>query len=261
MATAFCRLTHLICLAAVVLSVAPARAAQPGTTESVDFGDFRLSVYAQDQATFLVALTYRGRTVYQGESYIADPIKTLAVHEDFPAKDCRTMIATMYSGGAHCCSFAVIVTLGPDGPSAQVAALAEDGLAMLDADHDGVMELELVDWSFAYYHLDSDHSLCFACSPGFSRYLVYDRGAWRPDRPGEFTERYRELQFEPSGSDPALAMQAAYCELMAGGAVADVSGTLLDLLPMDWRDVLDSVLADLINAAQDYAPVTPIGLN
>ena len=127
------------------------------------------------------------------------------------------VVIAEYSGGAHCCSTYHIFELGDT--FREVAALeAEHGdVEFVDLDGDGVPEVKMQDWSYAY------EFTCFAGSyaPEIVLRFVEDHYVIAPDLMETPAWTEEEL------ADKAAEIQAAYREVAAEGAV-----TLLS--PADW---------------------------
>jgi hypothetical protein len=81
------------------------------------------------------------------------------------------LIASSYTGGAHCCDRLQIAALSPDG-SWQVHELGlfDGGYTLWDADEDGFGEIEVADQSFLY-NFD-----CYACSAPPPRFFTLRDG-------------------------------------------------------------------------------------
>lgn len=131
------------------------------------------------------------------------------------------LVVSSYSGGAHCCTTHWIVTLGDDGPRPVARVDAADGEAeIVDLDRDGLPEVALADWSFAYWNAS------FAESPAPRVVLRWDGAGFAPTWQG--------LRLPPL--DPA-ALDAEAAAVRADAAWTERSfppvaywATLLDLL-------------------------------
>ncbi|MBO6956214.1 MAG: hypothetical protein JJ849_11980 [Rhizobiales bacterium] len=81
------------------------------------------------------------------------------------------MIASSYTGGAHCCDRIQIAALSPDGTwQVQELGLFDGGYTLWDADEDGFGEIEVADQSFLYT-FD-----CYACSAPPPRFFTLRDG-------------------------------------------------------------------------------------
>ncbi|MFK7791122.1 MAG: hypothetical protein AB8B88_00485 [Devosiaceae bacterium] len=88
------------------------------------------------------------------------------------ASDLPEVIATSYTGGAHCCERVQIAAQQPDGSWAvHELGLFDGGYGLVDADEDGFAEIEVADQSFLYT-FD-----CYACSAPPPRFYEIVEGA------------------------------------------------------------------------------------
>lgn len=176
--------TTLLCLAALMVA-GPALAqkgpsSQPadpmsGITldEYVENGDntleldgLRASVHSRVNAggsstpIFVVADAMGELIRFEGEenfmSFLPITLRMLQLDRSTPEPE---IIATAYTGGAHCCEQVQVAAITPDG-SWQVAELGyfDGGYSITDPDGDGTPALSVVDQSFLYT-FD-----CYACS-------------------------------------------------------------------------------------------------
>lgn len=251
-----------LALALLALAAAPpALAVEVGQTETLAFGDFRLTVSAENPYGYFpiyqAELAYRGATVYWDESYNIDPSK-LTTLTDFPSPGLTTIGFSTYSGGAHCCFTTILVTQGGDATEAFILSPGVYPLESVNADNQGSMAIPVGDTAMDNYTIDQDHMLCHACSPYFRRFLVHDTNGWRPDMPGEFPQHYVDdmNSWSDQSGEPATAIIRAYDLLMAGGSAENARRLLTQGLPAEWQDVIDTVLADLQNAMTGFNPLT-----
>ncbi len=106
------------------------------------------------------------------ESYFSFlPVSLSIAHLD-PSTETPEVIATSYTGGAHCCEHLQIAAQQPDGSWAVIeAGFFDGGYALEDPDGDGVGEIQIADQSFLYT-FD-----CYACSLPPARYFRVIDGA------------------------------------------------------------------------------------
>ncbi len=71
---------------------------------------------SQDEGSFIVSVFWNGRKAYAGESRLMVP--TAVTKNRLPFSDCQSMLAHLYSGGAHCCLTALLCTYCPGNESA-----------------------------------------------------------------------------------------------------------------------------------------------
>ncbi|THB70622.1 MAG: hypothetical protein D6E12_02595 [Desulfovibrio sp.] len=233
----------------------------PQEVETREFEGFILAVATVAEREYEVKLSYQGNTLVDEESWIVDPMGSVEILEDFPRQGCRTMNFSIFSGGAHCCTIMYMITLDGENTHVTEVHLENSSMELIDIDGDGQWEANVIDWSFAYYFLDEDHNLCYACSPGFARYLVYTDQGWRANAPGEFPQIYMDtIATQYNEHDAAHAIRLAYYTLMAGGGQDKARNTLEELLPPEWQDVVDTLFADIVEAVEGYAPMRVLEL-
>lgn len=97
---------------------------------------------------------------FEGElSFFSFLPVTLRLVQMDPTSPEPEVIATSYTGGAHCCERMQIAAIQPDGSWAMSEmGLFDGGYSVYDADEDGFGEIEVADQSFLYT-FD-----CYACS-------------------------------------------------------------------------------------------------
>jgi hypothetical protein len=189
-----------------------------------------------------------------------------------PAKGCQSLTGYCFSGGAHCCTTAILLTVCGSNHSLDTLHLAHSSqFNWTNANDDGNVELALADWSFAYYAVDpenpTDLFLPFAFSPAFRRLAVWDGKKWRTDRIGEFKafysrllqEGHQELQIASKNQEDietvvALAIEAAYYTLMAGKHEKQAWEILRKFLPPPWQSHRDKILEDIKTSTVQFNP-------
>jgi len=261
----------IVVMAAILLVLPEARAFCEDAQRFV-LEDYELSFRkADDEGGYWAELKRAGRVLVEvepGACFMSDPVGVVA---DKPARGCASLVGYCFSGGAHCCTTGILLTVCPSRRDVKTLSLAHSGAFQWeDADGDGIDELVVPDWSFAYYAVNPDDPadlfLPFAFSPAFRRLLVWDEEGWRVDRPGEFAGIYGALrkeaveeaqrasaQRDPEGSvGPALS--AAYYAFMGGRGEDAVREILKKYLPPDWREFSGSIRKDLRSSVEGFDP-------
>jgi hypothetical protein len=295
-------LAGCICLALAAPS--PAAELRLGK-DSLTYDALRVRVVKGEAGLNPLAFYYKDKRVALAENNVTPLHKAALALKDFPNKGDDSLCVSVSTGGAHCCHEQFIFTRSggkatlyridrrhSDLDSAtDPQPVARPGETAVPA-----LALEIDDWSFAYYQTpDAKKDLAFAYSPAFSRLLLWENGRWRPDRPGEFSQRYRRIlagleaapstgegvrltqdangsriETQPLGpeleqriADEELvskAMQLAYYRLMLNEAPERVLERLKAELPESWRAVAEAVLKDARAAVQEFNPVERFSL-
>jgi hypothetical protein len=250
-------------------------AAQPGEAEGgmeklVRHGPFLLAVKREPAGErFKVEVRKDGKVLYRDESYYSAPSVDLI--EGLPRKGCGTLVAYCFSGGAHCCTTAILCTTCGQEESMTVFDLSNlTELILSEKGPDEPPDVSLLDYQFAYYHAKgSSLWFPFSQSPAMERLLVYSNGGWRIDRPGEDRSFYERLMardgcagkhggpYSPAGGEEAVdmaasAIECAYYALMAGESPELAKEMLKDRLPRSWQSELVGLFQDIKRAAADF---------
>ena len=209
------------------------------------------------------------------ECATGDPIGVIV---DKPVKGCQGLLGYCFSGGAHCCTTAMLLTLcGSEQTLTTVQLEHSSEIQWTDINEDGTSELGVADWSFAYYSidpnsLDSDLFLPFAFSPAFRRLGVWEgEKGWRSDRPGEF-ESFHAGLLEETLSDlktlhvneeepqaiTAHTIQATYYALMAGEGEERAEELLKSFLPPSWQPHREKLMKDIKASVEGFNPFEPV---
>ena len=150
-----------------------------GATNAIELDGVGASILAQpggDGTTIPVFVieTLSGEVLrFEGEpSYFSFlPVSLTIAHLD-PSTDLPEVLATSYTGGAHCCERVQIAALQPNGSwSMSEFGSFDGGYALVDPDGNGVGEIEIADQSFLYT-FD-----CYACSLPPPRFFRIEDGA------------------------------------------------------------------------------------
>lgn len=220
-----------------------------------------------DSSPYEFKLTRGGNEVYSSESFLVEP--SVEFYNATPYPNCQTAAATLFTGGAHCCSTAVAVTRCDQKEQAFTISLEHtSGIEPLDLDKSGARHMAVRDWSFAYYNANDRLSLSFAVSPAFKRLLVYDGTTWKADPPGKYARFYNDLlqqtekdihkmRGERDADDAmvSLAVTRAYYALMAGRSETESEQVLSRDLPVSWKGVQKKVFKDVKEAVASFNPV------
>ncbi len=183
------------------------------------------------------------------------------IMDEFPTPDCRSLLVTAYSGGGHCCYSEVLLTVCGANQILTVFNLEHSPLATEQRNRGWIVHAD--DWSFAYYMLDKKRFLPFSVSLPITRVLIFDPAkGWRPDKPGELPRLHRLFQIDMEDTTPnmpdniraARAITASAHAYLASGSRIMARQTLARLLPKPWLADLDTVLADVLEAVEDYNP-------
>jgi hypothetical protein len=240
------------------------------STNSHSFGSFRFIVDKKEKdgtKSYDFHLYESNRSIYSNESYFTEP--TINTLNDIPYSHCQSATTFIYSGGAHCCTTAILITKCEQQGQAYSVELAHtdsEQFKPVDLNRDGIHQMSLIDWAFAYYNVNNLR-LSFASSPGFSRLLVFGNGQWSPDPPGKFTQYYMRLLQEAEGdlrkvrqslSDEdrvSLAITKTYYAIMSGYSDAEAEAILNRELPYAWQPERRRIFADVKKAVFSFDPV------
>lgn len=242
---------------------------EASVTKTYSLGEFLLTVSGSaEESKYEVTLTRSGQSILEEESYLVEPEGT--IFEDTPAKGCRTLVTYIYSGGAHCCTTAIVATIQGRSHVFSVLDLAHSSeIEFSDINGDGIREIKIADWQFAYYGTGNQKiGFSFADSPAMERFMVFEDSGWRPDRQGQFQAFYEKLstqhrsEAESKAGKPgrtnefvaANAIQSAYSAVMAGKGDKAAEQLLQRLLPSSWKPELKQIAADVVRAAKEFNP-------
>jgi hypothetical protein len=196
--------------------------------------------------------------------------------QDTPYQNCKSAATFLFSGGMHCCTTAILVTnCDRHGKafSIELEHSDSDEFKALDLNKDGVHQMSVIDWAFAYYEISRNLRLSFASSPYLKRLLLFEDGKWSPDPPGKFAQYYiglmqeaegelkkvRELKNDEELKDDedraALAITRTYYAIMAGHSDVESEAILNRGLPRTWQAKKQKVFGDVKQAVFSFNPV------
>jgi hypothetical protein len=234
------------------------------------FGSFQYTYRKQPQENIYdFQLMAGNRQIFADESYLQIP--QLRMFKDVPSPSCQSAITSIYSGGAHCCTTAIILTICSAQEKAFSVDLSSSGveqLQLLDLNKDGNHQISILDFSFAYYSATDNLSLSFASSPIPRRLLIFDGTKWTPDRKGMFPQFYaamlqkaeNDMKKLRKGSDyeqeyVAFTIMRTFYSIMAGRAEDECQNILSNDLPKSWKSVRGKIYSDIKTAITSYDPV------
>ncbi len=214
----------------------PAQAcAAKNQTDSATVGEYQFTAYKSSDGACL-QVTSGGKTVYTQsvdsfETYTLgqpgsaqDNIPVIRDGTDVTGRGQPDMIASLYTGGAHCCSIHFVFELGPQFKLLATLNDSNDDLAHFEREADGHYDYVTADWTFGYW------PTCFACSPSA---LVTLR--WTDDaKGGGFHLAMDKMQtLAPTTAEWNKELSAAQKVVAAGDA--DSIGTTM------WQTVLNLI--------------------
>jgi hypothetical protein len=237
-----------------------------GLAQRIDFQDFTLLVRPVAEEADLVTVTvlYNGREVAGGDTAFRS-VEPGFAREEFPGADCSSREIGLFTGGANCCYGYYLLSLCEGRAFAAYIEPYDGGLGQPRTLPDGHSKgFTAGDGTFMYYEPAGQSgaaplSFSRASSPRLQRYLVFENGVWRADKPGEFASGYTDLlaELEESGDiDPAAkAITASYYTLMAGGDAAAAEDALKKHLPAEYAALGGTIFADVHKAVEGFRPV------
>uniref|UniRef100_A0A7C4AGS0 Uncharacterized protein n=1 Tax=Fundidesulfovibrio putealis TaxID=270496 RepID=A0A7C4AGS0_9BACT len=260
-----------------------------GRTQDIVCGEMNLRFYGVELTSGSTGVVARagGKVLFRAEAAFGGyDLGQAQVLRDFPARGATTLLVSVGNGGS-CCTETHILTRGDTGMAyAGVTSNRSRAGAEQRAD-DPAGALFCHDGFFANYYV-SDGKADIIMYPGshaaVERFLVFDNGHWRADRPGEFRERYLALAdadmracADPAGylrAQPGLravpgdqlremagevrlckAVEAAYHAMMAGESAEQCLARLNAALPPSHSLLAPKVLADVRKAVAGFNPV------
>ena len=149
----------------------PAEAcASKNQVDAATVGQYQFTAYKSDDGACL-QVTTGGKAVYTQsvdsfETYTLgqasdaqNDIAAIPNGTDVTGRGQPDMIASLYTGGAHCCSIHFVFELGPQFKLLATLNDSDDDMAHFERLADGHYSYVTADWTFGYW------PTCFACSP------------------------------------------------------------------------------------------------
>ena len=256
----FCLLLGFAALCGCVKQATPGPVADSGQVRA-RLGDFAVAASPAEAENLVVpSLQHKGAALTK----TSEPVRALSPEQTqtaFPLPECQSMKVEMFTGGANCCFGYYLLTQCPDGDFAAYVEPRDGGLGTGDRK----LRAYPADESAFYYYEPTGQqgedklSLSRAVSPRPTRYIVFDNGSWRVDKPGEFPAVYNALilrNARDKGMDPAArAITEAYYTLMAGKNADAALRALKRSLPGKYASLATQIFADIQKAVTDFNPV------
>ena len=237
----------------------------------LDFAKFSIEVKASPEAENykLVTLSHSGKTVTADDG-VYRIVTPGAATKDFPLPGCETMTLELFTGGANCCFGYYILSACPDEDAAAFHEPTDGSMGAATTVAGTAKGYPITDPAFMYYspagqRSDPPLSLSRVASPRLIRYVIFADNAWREDKIGEFAQAYKELAAQAATDnadiDPAArAISLAYYTHMAGADDAEVKALLEAELPTEFAYLKDTIFNDILKAAAEFKPFTPVPL-
>lgn len=254
------RLALLLLPLAAALLACPCAASPHGDSMAMPVGRMLAEIDPDEQGPTVLRVVRDGKVLWERES-VPEAAELGRVLDDFPSAGCRTLILSGFTGVGGCCFTEAVLTTCPDLDVLSTFAPLNSALATESRSGGSVLHLE--DFSLARYALDRTRSVPFADALPVSRLLVFSPGrGWHPAPAGRFARHHRLLASQLAAipaeagdtERAAHALAAAVHAYLASGAPADAKTTLARLLPASWMKDLARVSADVVRAADGFAP-------
>ena len=203
---------------------------QDQPSHQAQYLDYEVGIYPNpDTGTDgILRIFQSGNTVFTetGNAYsLEGEIDFPKIGDDITGDEVPDLVVSHWSGGAHCCYDVLIFSIGEAFRLIQRIEGGHGSVHFKDLDKDGIPELVVFDWNFAYWNAS------FASSPAPQVILRYQDGKYVVDR---------ELMKKPLESikSPVADEEFRKSECDAGNAwkkdgyclSSDVWGHMLDLI-------------------------------
>lgn len=236
------------------------------------FGSYRIiSKKRSGENIFDFQIIKGNRKIFSDENYF-DSMLPLRRLKEIPSPNCQSAITSFFSGGAHCCTTAILFTNCSDKENVFLIDLSHGSMEQvkyLDLKKDGTRQILVKDFSFSYYSPTDKLSLSFAASPVVTRLLTFDGIKLKPDNPNQFSKFYmdmlqeadRELKKLRSNSNNdeeaivSYTIKKTYYAIMAGMNQQQSEGILEMNLPGDWKNIKKKLYHDIKKAITSFNPV------
>lgn len=193
-------------------------------------GQYLLRVYADTAAKELIVdIKREGRRVYAAR---AVTIQLHQIGRDITGDGVPDLVIEESTGGMHCCTQVVVLGLGDPLRVHGTIDGADGDVTFEDLDRDGIPEVRLQDWRFAYWR-----DYAFAETQAPEVILRFRDGAYRPacdlmrDDPPDaaaLAAKARELRGDWESGDPPADLYGYAVDLVYAGH-ADLAWRFLDM--------------------------------
>lgn len=193
-------------------------------------GEYLLRVYADTAAKErIVDIKRAGRRVYAAR---AVTIQLNQIGRDITGDGMPDLVIEEFTGGMHCCTQVVVLGLGDPLRVHGTIDGADGDVTFEDLDRDGIPEVRLQDWRFAYWR-----DYAFAETQAPEVILRFRDGAYRPacdlmrDDPPDaaaLAAKTRELRGDWESGDPPADLYGYAVDLVYAGH-ADLAWRFLDM--------------------------------
>lgn len=214
------------------------------------------------------------RKIFSDENYF-DSMLPLRSLKEMPSPNCQSAITSFFSGGAHCCTTAILFTNCSDRENVFLIDLSHGSMEQvkyLDLKKDGTRQILVKDFSLAYYSPSDKLSLSFAASPAVTRLLNFDGIQLKPDNPNQFSKFYidmlqeadrelKKLKNKSNNDEEAIVSHTisnTYYAIMAGMNQQQCENILESNLPGDWKNIMKKVYIDIEKAITSFNPVNDL---
>lgn len=214
----------------------PAEAcAAKNQTDSATVGQYKFAAYKSSDGACL-QVTSGGKTVYSNsvdsfETFTLgqpgsaqDNIPVIRDGTDVTGRGQPDMIASLYTGGAHCCEMHYVFELAPQFRLLATLNDSNDDLAHFEREADGHFDYVTADWTFGYW------PTCFACSPSA---LVTLR--WADDAKGGGFHLAMDKMQTPAPTTAEWNKELSAAQKVVAAGDADSIGTTM------WQTVLNLI--------------------
>lgn len=178
------------------------------------------------------------------------------VGKDVTGDHVPDLVVQAFSGGMHCCTQATILSFGPQLTTVATIEGADGDVEFDDVDGDGIPEVKIGDWRFAYWR-----EYAFVETQVPEVVLRYDHGVYRPacdlmkEPPPEHAALERKARALTDGwtsGDPPAEFYGYALDLIYGGN-ADVAWRWVDRAWPATVPGKDEFLADFKDRLRDSA--------
>lgn len=218
---------------------------------------------------FHLKVQYGPRVVFQEQARSMDPLASDfsgqavgKVLNNTPARGCRSIVVHSFTGGAHCCSTAILaISCGSRDYLFQLSLGHTDDVSILrEIDDNGNFMLTLFDQRFVYYNADENHGLYHAESPvGIVRYATWNSQGWKIVSAGELKKNYTKLMnqelhtpLQASYHKVGKAIIVTYYALMSGIESSQAKRLLESQLPQDWKSIVNTVFTHIQSSITQF---------